>query len=365
MEGDHPIVKWTTPSLLVDHLYLHQHHVGSVGLGAFRILNSCQFQLSRLSGGLQFIRRERIAHSFKDARLKLHIFKSIEPVQGTLALAQRLSIEQKFHVVARRDDVDVFHHTRLIVPVTNNIGMVVLWLHPAVPHDLVNIEGILGQAHGIDHAASAIVRLAAMVGVGVAEDNFHAATAHTLTRAGALQPIFVPALHHLTGKPVHVVIVVAGGLTTIERPVALLVEGVGIFVPILAQSLVAAILHGPHGMLLRLVDVKHLAAILGFVDVEHLTAADGAATMGVVLVADGFQLQHVLTADALVAAFVEDDARVVAVVDDGIAHQAGALRPAGALHVLLSVASGHGLEQAYAVAALNVLLPRRYVHPTH
>ena len=87
--------------------------------------------------------------------------------------------------------------------------------------------------------------------------------------------------------------------------------------------------------------------------------------MRVVLVTYGFHLQHVFATDALVATLVEEDAGVVAVVDDGIAHQGSALLPAGALDVLLGIAGGHGLRQSYAVTTLNVLFPRRHMHPTH
>ena len=87
--------------------------------------------------------------------------------------------------------------------------------------------------------------------------------------------------------------------------------------------------------------------------------------MRVVLVTDGFHLQHVLATDALVTTLVEEDAGVVAVVDDGIAHEGCALLPACALNILLGISGGHGLRQSYAVTTLNVLFPRRHVHPAH
>ena len=164
-----------------------------------------------------------------------------------------------------------------------------------------------------------------MVGVRVGEDNLHATRRDTATGAGPLAPVVVPATHHLDGKLVHVVVVVGSRLATIQRTVALLVEGVAPLVPILAQALVAAVLHGPHRVFLALVDIQHLATILSLVDVQHLTAADGTAAVRVELVAYGLHLQHVLAADALVATLVEQDAGIVAVVDNGIAHQFGAL----------------------------------------
>ena len=70
-----------------------------------------------------------------------------------------------------------------------------------------------------------------------------------------------------------------------------------------------------------------------------------------------------LLGDAEVATFIENDGRVVAVVDDGVAHQCGALLPARAIDILLGIAGRHGLEQAHTVARLDVLLPRADVHP--
>ena len=85
-------------------------------------------------------------------------------------------------------------------------------------------------------------------------------------------------------------IILRGGLAAIERAFALAVVGVAPLVPVLSQTLVATILHGPHGVLLRLIDIQHLAAILRLVNIEHLTAANGAAAVRVVLVANGLHL---------------------------------------------------------------------------
>ena len=85
--------------------------------------------------------------------------------------------------------------------------------------------------------------------------------------------------------------------------------------------------------------------------------------MGVVLVADSFHLYHVFATDGLITTFVEDDTRIVAVVDDDIAHQFGALFPLAALAVFLCIAGRQHLHGTHAVAALDVLLPGGDVHP--
>ena len=248
---------------------------------------------------------------------------------------------------------------------TYNVSSREFGFHPAIPHHLMDEEGVLGDTHGIDDAAGTIVRLTAVVGVRVAEDDFYTTAGDAGACAGTLTPVVVPAAHHLDSKLVHVVVVLQGRVASIERAVALLVVGVAPLVPILAQAFVATVLHSPHRVLLRFVDIEHLAAILCLVDVEHLTAADGASATGVILVADGLHLEHVLAADALVATLVEEYRGVVAVVDDGITHQLRALLPAGTLDILLGIAGGHGLRQSDAVARLDVLLPRCDVHPAH
>ena len=50
-------------------------------------------------------------------------------------------------------------------------------------------------------------------------------------------------------------VVVGRGLIAIERAVALLVVGVAALVPILTQTLVATVLHRPHRVLFRFIDV--------------------------------------------------------------------------------------------------------------
>jgi len=140
---------------------------------------------------------------------------------------------------------------------------------------------------------------------------------------------------------------------------------IAIVIPIFTQALVATVLHSPHGVFLRLVDIQHLTTIFCLVDVQHLTASDGPTTIGVVGITDLLHLQHVLTTDALVTTFVEEDTGIVAVINDGIAHQFGTLSPAGTFHVFLGITCRHGLWQTNTVARLNVLLPWCHVHPSH
>ena len=248
---------------------------------------------------------------------------------------------------------------------SNDIGLWLFVVYPSVPHDLMRKEGILGDAHGIGNTTGAIVRLTAMVSVGVGEHNLHTTCRDTGTCARTLTPVVVPTAYHLDGKLIHVMVIVIGWLATIERTVALLMEGIAVFVPILAQPLVTTVFHGPHGVLVRFVDIQHLTTILRLVDVQHLTTADSPSAVRVELVANALHFKHVFAADALVATFVEDNGRIIPIIDDGVAHQFRTLVPTGTFHVLLSITGRHGLDQAHTVARLDVLLPRRHVHPAH
>ena len=90
-----------------------------------------------------------------------------------------------------------------------------------------------------------------------------------------------------------------------KRSLSLLMERIGLFVPIFAERFIAAILHSPHGVFFRAVDVEHFAAIFGIVHVEHLTAPCGASAMGVIFVAYRFHGKHVIAAYAEIARFVK------------------------------------------------------------
>ena len=71
-----------------------------------------------------------------------------------------------------------------------------------------------------------------------------------------------------------------------------------------------------------------------------------------------------LAAYALVASLIEEYTRVVAVVDDGIAHEHDTLFPTAASDILLRVAGWHGLYESHPIAALYILLPGSDMHPS-
>ena len=233
---------------------------------------------------------------------------------------------------------------------SDDIGLSLLVVHPSVPHDLMGIEGILWNTHGISNTTGTIVRLTTMMSIGVRENDLDATRRDACARTGTFTPVVIPATYHFNGKLIHVVVIVIGWLTTTEWTVAFFVIRITVFIPILAQPLVATVFHSPHRMLVRLVDIQHLATIFCLIDVKHLTTANGTTAIGVVLVANCLQFEHVLSRDAFIATLIKKDTGIVAVIDDGIAHQFHALFPTGTSNILLSITSRHSLYQSYTVA---------------
>ncbi|MBA7678356.1 hypothetical protein ES703_86630 [subsurface metagenome] len=87
--------------------------------------------------------------------------------------------------------------------------------------------------------------------------------------------------------------------------------------------------------------------------------------MRVVPVPQFFQLLHMFFAYNFVAAFVENNARVIAIVDYRIAHKLDTLLPLPLPGIFLGITGGHRLHQPYPVAGLDILFPRCHVHPAH
>ena len=123
--------------------------------------------------------------------------------------------------------------------------------------------------------------------------------------------------------------------------------------------------HCPQRFSRTFVDIEHLAATLRHAAVEHLTRTGGASAVRVELVTQGRHPALVFFAHALVAGFVKDDAGIVAVVNDGVAHGLDALFPTPPVHVFFGIAGGHRFQKAHTVTRFHVLFPGRYVHPTH
>jgi len=88
---------------------------------------------------------------------------------------QGFAVEQQFHLFAIRYDIYRFHRMLRIVPVSDDVSLELVRIHPAVPHYLVGEEGVFLYTHGVGHAAAAVVLLTAIMCVGVGEDDFRTA----------------------------------------------------------------------------------------------------------------------------------------------------------------------------------------------
>ena len=353
-EVEDTVVQGAATTLLVNDFSLDEYHVCSVGLRALGVLDCRQLEVVRFTSGGELIvggaLAVDVAHGTQCSCLVVYAVEREQVVVVPSSVSEAAVVQEELNVVGIGNDINLLDRSYRVVPVAYDVGGWNLVVHPACPHHAVCEKGVLGNAHGIRHATHAEVGLTAVMSVGVRKNNLHASGADASACAGAFQPVVVPAAHHFHGKGIHVMVVLDGRLAAIERSAALAMVGIALFIPIFAESFVATIFHGPHGSALALVDVQHLASVVRFLDVQHLAAADGSASVGVVLVAQGLHLDHVFAADALVSAFIEDDAGVVAIVDDGIAHQLHALLPSRAFHIFLGVAGRHRLHQSHAVA---------------
>ena len=370
LKADHAVVERTTTPPGIDHLNLHQRHVGPVGMETLRILYRGQQELPGLAGCLDFISARlpavTITYGLECAGLKLNILKRKEIIILPLAVAERTAVDKQLDIIAGGDHIDGLDGVIAVIPVAYYIGAVALVVNPSVgPHHLMGIKAVLGYAHRVGDSRTPVVLGSAIMGVGVGEDYLDSATVAACPRSRTLDPVIIPAAHEFDGHTVLIMVVVRGIRTLIERTLPLFMEWVGILVPILSETLVATILHGPHGVFGRAVDIKHLASILGVVNIQHLARTDGAAAVRVITVAYGLHRIHVFGTDAEVARLIKQYGGIVTVIDYGIAHHLLALLPLTPLTVFLGVARRHSLDETYAVTRLDILLPRGDMHPAY
>ncbi len=296
----------------------------------------------------------------------LHVLENMQEAVLVLVGGDSTATLRERDTVARRHHIDSRYHLTLrVIPVSDDVCSRFQVVYPTVPHHLMGVKRILGNAHRVYNSAHTVVIGRASVGLCIAEHNLHTARIDFSSTTGTLQPVFIPAVDKLTGKLILIMIIRVCGCVAVQRAVAFLVIRVAPRVPIPAQGFVTAIFHHPHRLGVALVHIKHLAAILGLRPVKHLTAAYRTASVGVILVSYRLHGYHVPGGYALVSALIEYDTRIVAVVYYGIAHKLFALFPATAVDIFLGIAGRHGLYQANTVARLDILFPRGDVHPAH
>ena len=160
--------------MLVNHFYLYQRHISSVGLHAFWVLYGCKLQLVRLACGLQFVAATIVGHSLKHSWLKIYVVESVQVAVALLAFSQTFAVKLKLYLIACRYHIYGLLYALVVVPVAYDIGLCGFGLYPSVPHNLMHVESILRNSHSIGNATHAIIRLSAMMGIGVREHNFYA-----------------------------------------------------------------------------------------------------------------------------------------------------------------------------------------------
>ena len=113
------------------------------------------------------------------------------------------------------------------------------------------------------------------------------------------------------------------------------------------------------------VDIQHFAAIFRFTDIQHLAGTDGTSAEWIILVTNGFHLNHVRPADRFVSTFIEQDTGIVAIINDSVTHQLHPLFPLASFTVFFRITGRHCLYQTYTVARFYILFPRSDVHPAN
>ena len=183
------------------------------------------------------------------------------------SFSQTFAIEKQLDIRSIRHYIDRFLHSLLIVPMTYDISLEGISIDPSVPHDLMGKESVFGDSHSIGHSAPTIVFFPTMMGISIAEHNFHTSTADTCACTWPFAPVVVPTADKFDCKFILIVVVCVGWLPVMERTCALLMVRIAVAVPILTQSFITTILHCPHGVFLALVDVEHLTSIFCLINI--------------------------------------------------------------------------------------------------
>ena len=119
-----------------------------------------------------------------------------------------------------------------VIPMTDDVGLVCFRIHPSVPHDLMSVECVFLNAHGIRHPASAVVFLTPMMSVGVGENNLGSTGADSVACSGTFTPIVIPTINHNDSKLVLIAVVIGSRLSFVKRSVSFFMERITVFIPI-------------------------------------------------------------------------------------------------------------------------------------
>ena len=138
----------------------------------FRVLHSGKFQASGFARCEQCITAylltfSVITYRFQFTRLISYLIESEKKMIRTFSHTQGFSIQQQFHLLAIRYDIYRFHRIFGIIPMSDNIGLILIRIYPTVPHYLMGKESIFLYAHGICYATTTIIFFTAIVCIGI------------------------------------------------------------------------------------------------------------------------------------------------------------------------------------------------------
>src|SRR5690606_25434170 len=252
---------------------------------------------------------------------------------GAIAKTPALAVHKQLHFLSCADHLYIFFCMFRIIPMPDNMQSLGIRINPSIPHHLMGIVRIFRNAHSVYLATSAVVFFSSIMGVGIREDNIHASRTYPTSCTWADLPVFPPPANRFQGMLILVPIVIAGIVTFIQRSFPLLMERVGIFVPIFTQSFIAHVFGGNHRMFCALIDIEHFTPVFRQLTIQHFTGSDGASTMRIILVPNSDHFRHMLFGDGFISTFPKQDTWTIPVINDRIAHQLCPLLPPTAFYI--------------------------------
>src|SRR5690606_17562581 len=130
------------------------------------------------------------------------------------------------------DHLYIFFGICWVIPMTDNMKPLGIGIYPAVPHNLVCIKRIFRDTHRIHLAASSVIFFASIMGIGIRENNIYSAGAYSFSGTRTNLPVFPPPPNGFHGVLILVSVIITSIVTFIQRPLAFLMEGICIFIPI-------------------------------------------------------------------------------------------------------------------------------------
>ena len=246
-----------------------------------------------------------VRYGFNRPFLPLHRIKSKQEPIILSAETFGFSIYKQFHCISRWNHINRFSHIRSIIPMTNNMSMIVFHIHPSVPHYLVCKEAILRDSQRIHHTAPAIILGTTSISLRIGKHNLRTSWIDTPACSGTLTPQIIPTSDKFHSQPVLILIICSGILSFVQRTISLFMKRITIFVPIFTQPLITTIFSLNHRMMFTFIHIKHFTTIFSLTNIQHLPGTYRPSSVRIILIPYGNHLNHVLTADWFISRFIK------------------------------------------------------------